>query len=677
VALVAFGVWALVANQSAPSPGAVVATTIPKAFYHSPFDDGGGHILFPGSGLLEFVADGPAGLVAAAHSPGAVTGSFLWKATDGRTWELVKSSSETFRNVRLTGLVGRPDGYIAAGIWSGNQEASGGRPIVWTSVDGVDWLPAQGLPDFGRIHRLVGGDDVLVALGSEDRLPLYSIHFSDVPNPRIWISADGRGWEQAAIDSGKTGWFADVAESEDGLLLGGSKDGEGRIWTSSDRGITWELVEDPGVEWPIGLRFVAVTNGPGSFAIAGSANPLSPQDTILWSNVSGSWVRVDRTTNHANWITWSPLAGLITSQDQKGGLGHGFAGSKVATSVLGQTWAIPERLAAWQHFGRAVDIDGLVLIPGMVGDQPALWQWPAQAGEVVTPVGPWVERLTFTAEPDNWQVVPWPGVGLMVRVGTDWQLLSDAASREPLFFEGASPMWVSEPVETSGAWLVLGWDDSGYSSIWRSVDGTHWSRSLVPSPEGNFDALYGLNGLTVATGWDPAGPFQQTSADGVTWDFEASDGPGLYKVLETTAGHVGLTYNGPATQIWFSSDGLTWRTMEDLPLLQDIFATPFGLMGSSDDGLLYELAPDLSSASPLDVPFGSGWVAGVTNTGMVVSAGEDPYSMWYTEDLETWIELPLTIEGGFPGVYPQFIGGDRLLVAGWDRGAVKIWEFQR
>jgi hypothetical protein len=199
----------------------------------------------------------------------------------------------------------------------------------------------------------------------------------------------------------------------------------------------------------------------------------------------------------------------------------------------------------------------------------------------------------------------------------------------------------------------------------------------VPSPEGNFDALYGLNGLTVATGWDPAGPFQQTSADGVTWDFEASDGPGLYKVLETTAGHVGLTYNGPATQIWFSSDGLTWRTMEDLPLLQDIFATPFGLMGSSDDGLLYELAPDLSSASPLDVPFGSGWVAGVTNTGMVVSAGEDPYSMWYTEDLETWIELPLTIEGGFPGVYPQFIGGDRLLVAGWDRGAVKIWEFQR
>jgi hypothetical protein len=69
------------------------------------------------------------------------------------------------------------------------------------------------------------------------------------------------------------------------------------------------------------------------------------------------------------------------------------------------------------------------------------------------------------------------------------------------------------------------------------------------------------------------------------------------------------------------------------------------------------------------------WLAGVTGKGLAMWTGGQS-SIQYTEDLETWIELPLTLGGGFPGTSPQFIGGDGLLVAGWDRGAVKIWEFQ-
>jgi hypothetical protein len=191
--------------------------------------------------------------------------------------------------------------------------------------------------------------------------------------------------------------------------------------------------------------------------------------------------------------------------------------------------------------------------------------------------------------------------------------------------------------------------------------------------------VYELNGLIVASGRDLLGHlFRATSADGLSWDFDVPQEPGFNEVLKTSAGYVGLRYgySDPTPQISFSSDGLSWQVIPTLPQPLDIYLTPLGLMGVSGDGKLYELAPDLSSATQLDTPFEARWIHGSTSTGMVVSTRDYPYdAFWYTEDLETWVELPLNLEGGFPGVNPQFIGGDPLLVAGWDRGAVKIWEF--
>jgi hypothetical protein len=525
----------------------------------------------------------------------------------------------------------------------------------------------------------------VVALGWEGYAPSENFPeiLSDVTNPRIWISADGRAWEEATIDPGQGAWFSDVAWDGEELVLGGSKDFEGRLWTSPDRGLTWELVEDPGVKWPTGHRFVAIagTPGPAAFAITAGSAPSFSGNTALWQKVFGTWVRSDETTNHANWITWSPSAGLISGQtlSYQGPGNYWLVESEVLTSDDGRTWAKPKGFPKWQHFGRAVDVNGTVLIPGMVGDQPALWQWPDRPHEVSRPMGPWVERLTFSAEPNNWQVVPWPGRGPMVKAGGDWFRLGDTGSGEPLVFEGAQPVWVSEPIATSAAWVMSGSVEIG-QSLWRSVDGTHWVETPDLLAAGGFlYGVYELNGLIVASGRDLLGHlFRATSADGLSWDFDVPQEPGFNEVLKTSAGYVGLRYgySDPTPQISFSSDGLSWQVIPTLPQPLDIYLTPLGLMGVSGDGKLYELAPDLSSATQLDTPFEARWIHGSTSTGMVVSTRDYPYdAFWYTEDLETWVELPLNLEGGFPGVNPQFIGGDPLLVAGWDRGAVKIWEF--
>jgi hypothetical protein len=674
VALVAFGVWGLVANQPAPSPETVVSTTLPEAFptttvYHSPLDDGGGEILFPGSGTFEFVADGPAGLLAAGYSPFSGTDSFVWKAEDGRTWEYVGDSTETFKNVRLTGLVGGPDGYVASGILTEGGDISDARPMVWTSVDGLSWLPADGLPAMGGIHRLVGvGDDLLVALGWEERIyDPFGRSSLDIPNPRMWISVDGRFWQQADIPIDQGGWFGDVVWDGDVLVLGGSTAGEGRLWTSSDRGLTWELVEDPGVKWPIGLRFISLTSAADGTIFALIGNDFG--DSVLWRrNEAGPWTREGGiTTNHADWITWTQSTGLIIGR----GLGYDRSFESPLTSDDGEAWAAAG--PTWQASGQAVEVNGTIFIPGVNGDQPRLWQWPGQPVEVIPPVGPWVERFVFAAEPFNWQVVPWSEIGPILKVDEDWRQPSEAGRWEPMVFEGARPQWVYDVVATSRGWLMWGWDEVG-SFIWSSFDGAHWAQTLDLDPGGYLSAVYELNGLIVVNGQDSGDWFQATSVDGLEWAFEVADGPGLSKVLKTDAGYVALTYfDGPAV-ISLSSDGVSWQVIESLPPLQDVFATPFGLIGLSAEDDLYNLSPDLSSATPVEIPFEELWLAGVTGKGLAMWTGGQS-SIQYTEDLETWIELPLTLGGGFPGTSPQFIGGDGLLVAGWDRGAVKIWEY--
>jgi hypothetical protein len=262
----------------------------------------------------------------------------------------------------------------------------------------------------------------------------------------------------------------------------------------------------------------------------------------------------------------------------------------------------------------------------------------------------------------------------MLRAGSDWHRLSDAGRWEPLSFEGEPPLWLSAPVAASGAWFMSIWDQTELS-IWRSTDGNHWTRTLQLSP-GGYGALYELNGLIVASGQHPAGDWFKATSNGFDWNIEVSEGPGFFKVLKTAAGYVGLTDTDGFRLVSFSADGVNWQVVESLPLVLDVAATPFGLIGSGD-GDLYALTPDLSSATSLDLPFQPGAVVGVTSSGIVVTAGEYPYGYWYTEDLETWAELSVTLDGGFPGVDPQFIGGDRPLVGGWDRGAVRIWEFQR
>jgi hypothetical protein len=118
--------------------------------------------------------------------------------------------------------------------------ASGGRPAVWTSTDGLAWSRVPSLPATRRadLRAIVHGPSGFVIVGV------------DRNRPAAWTSADGLAWRTGTIQSatGPTGELNAVAVTASGFIAGGgsdSKDEEGEplrlpsIWTSRD-GFRWE-----------------------------------------------------------------------------------------------------------------------------------------------------------------------------------------------------------------------------------------------------------------------------------------------------------------------------------------------------------------------------------------------------------------------------------------------------
>ncbi len=281
---------------------------------------------------------------ATAGGPGFVAvGSTMLASEDGITWlrppvEGAFDVSLISERKQIEDVVAGGPGLVAVGSVF---EDGGGRPAVWTSVDGKSWIRVPhndavfgGSEDL-TIRRVVQADAGLVAFGTEgdvlagefgvaswispdgiswSRVTLDSDVFGEdvvdglfaggpgivAIGTALWTSSDGRAWtrfEHETALGGADAHLNDVISTDAGLIAVGMdrSDGEGdaAVWTSTD-GLDWTRVpHDATVFGSDGKQLLShVTAGDfGLFAAGSEGSPSHP--LFLVSPDGSSWTRIE------------------------------------------------------------------------------------------------------------------------------------------------------------------------------------------------------------------------------------------------------------------------------------------------------------------------------------------------------------------------------------------------
>ncbi|MGC5018012.1 hypothetical protein [Micromonospora sp. DT47] len=184
------------------------------------------------------LAGGPAGwLIVGNRSSGAAS----WVSPDAADFALVEGAPELASDGRGVSwafdAVGVPQGWLAVGgvLPAGRIDRD---PVVWSSADGRAWrrTALPGTDRYEELQRVALVDGAAVAVGLRGRA--FGAWRRDGDE---WVAAGGFG---AAAASG--------APSVDGLAVAGGRlvaavsDGAARsVWTSADRGGSWQPMEIP------------------------------------------------------------------------------------------------------------------------------------------------------------------------------------------------------------------------------------------------------------------------------------------------------------------------------------------------------------------------------------------------------------------------------------------------
>ena len=201
---------------------------------------------FQGGSVTAVVA-GSGTLVAARLGPAiswSGANSTVWAWRQDTSWVQGDLSAADDVQTFITDLAWHDGQYLAIGFVVNPDEAAPvGRPVVWTSADGVSWIEIAAPTDQGRLCALesnAGGG--FIALGVEDDRAV------------VWTSRDGSDWEGAAlpglgiqpVGAGPFSWPCDlVTVGRHALAVIRSEDGS-RTWTTST-GTEWM----PGPELPV------------------------------------------------------------------------------------------------------------------------------------------------------------------------------------------------------------------------------------------------------------------------------------------------------------------------------------------------------------------------------------------------------------------------------------------
>ncbi|HMG42009.1 MAG TPA: sialidase family protein [Acidimicrobiales bacterium] len=190
--------------------------------------------------------DGDRVVVAVVSEEGVISG---FATDDQGRFRAGEPTATGLENLRLGGVTRFGDGWVALG--SGgllDDEELLFDVRAFRSTDGRTWsaLDATGFDQPADVAGLVTVDDALVAVGT--------LRTADVPSqggfrPVAWHSADGERWTAVPLptDGGTEGTVQSVVTTGDEVLAVGSVDRQGVMWSSTDGGATWAIVERDGI----------------------------------------------------------------------------------------------------------------------------------------------------------------------------------------------------------------------------------------------------------------------------------------------------------------------------------------------------------------------------------------------------------------------------------------------
>lgn len=198
----------------------------------------------------------------------------IWVSQDGRSWADA-TPTDTFANAVLDHVLTTTDGsFIAIGrVTDPNREVPEdlGPLAAWESVDGLTWRRVEsGLPADITVHEVEHGARGYVAAANAGLAW------------QLWLSADGRQWEQVYVAAAENG-FLDVGAGEEGFVAVGSR-------PQVDSWETFVVASSDGRDWigspapPTHASLVAPL-GPDWIAIA--TGDYSERNATVWFSPNG------------------------------------------------------------------------------------------------------------------------------------------------------------------------------------------------------------------------------------------------------------------------------------------------------------------------------------------------------------------------------------------------------
>ncbi len=254
----------------------------------------------------------------------------VWISEDGTRWRRI--SDGAFERGSMRTVVATRSGFVAFG----HRWDTDFSQVIWTSVDGVDWLAAtnetglrvaRGLQAVaaldGRAIAFVGGEGEEEAYG-----PL-----------EVWETTGRAEWERTGtlrdanqdrvgeLAAGPRGWVA----------LGSSTSHDGPVaWYSAD-GETWELAPTgPDVS-------TAIIGVDAGFVATGAVGSLRDETCgdqrdyhgHTWTSADGrSWQRMPPTAD----FEWASIAAMLDVGPNLVGIGVSYPGEHLSTSAKPARW---------------------------------------------------------------------------------------------------------------------------------------------------------------------------------------------------------------------------------------------------------------------------------------------------------------------------------------------------
>lgn len=243
----------------------------------------------------QIAVDGDQLVVTIVSDEGVITG---FATDDSGRFQTGEPSATGIQFLGLGGVARFGEGWVAlgsGGLLDGEELLLEVR--AFRSADGRTWseVDATGFEVPADVTGQAAVDGGLVGVGT--------LRTADDPArggflPVAWHTADGVGWTTVPLptDGGTEGYVQSLAVTGDEVLAVGAVDGHGVMWSSTDRGASWAIVERDGIPALATLSHIATQ---GEVLVASGTTPEGAQLLLRSTDGGGSTHRASASTSTA------------------------------------------------------------------------------------------------------------------------------------------------------------------------------------------------------------------------------------------------------------------------------------------------------------------------------------------------------------------------------------------